>query len=59
MICRTQDIPKTMTIFSDEASNASKHFYRAKFFVKAYFDENQFLPFLYKKLFLKSSLTER
>jgi hypothetical protein len=59
MICRTQAIAKTTTIFSDEASNASKYFNRAKFFVKAYFDENQFLPFLYKKLFLKSSLSER
>ena len=59
MICRTQAIAKTRTIFSDEASNAAKYFNSVKFCVKAYYNENQFLPFFYQSLFFKSSLLER
>ena len=54
MICRTQAIPKTRTIFSDEASNASKYLNRVKFCVKAYYNENPFLPFFTKVYFLKA-----
>ena len=60
MICRTQAIPKTRTIFSDEASNASKYFNRVKFFVKAYYNENRFLPFFFTRVyFLKARCWKR